>query len=146
MTEIEASANAAAAMILPLMIAPRDGRCGEQRLERLPFALAGRRVDGHLHAADEREQQQQIGHELLREIEACLGPRNVALADLQGAGDAGMNAARNQPQAAELARVRVQQAPRAADRRAALQRPRAVEDQLDARGAAGTPVLRITSR
>ena len=102
MTEIEASANAAAAMILPLMIAPRDCRRRQQRFERLPLALARRRIDRDLHAADEREQQQQVGHELLREIEARLGRRDVALADLQRTGDARMNAARNEPQAAEL--------------------------------------------
>ena len=47
----------------------RGGR-GEQRLERLPLALARRGVDGELHAADEGEQQQQVGQHLLRKVEA----------------------------------------------------------------------------
>ena len=55
----------------------------KQGLERLAFALPRGRVDRELHAADEREQQQQVRQKLLREIESRLRRRHVALAELQ---------------------------------------------------------------
>jgi hypothetical protein len=99
----------------------RDGR-GEQRLERLPLALASRGIDRQLQAADERQQQQQVRQDLLRQVESSLGCGHVTRADLQRIGDCGVNAPGYEPQSTDGAAVTVEQAVQSRYRRAGCQR------------------------
>ena len=119
------------------------GRRREQRLERLPLALARRRVDGELHAADEREQKQQVRQHLLGEVEARLGRRDVAAAHEQRVADGRVNPARNQPERPDLRGIGLEQPPHACNRGARLQRPRAVVYEFESRRPPRPPVGRV---